>query len=192
MSIRNFTEYMDIKNLQTYKDQGLEVLLVYSRLCKPTKEDLVGAHFIMGKLFDVSDKHITFDGPDGLTPLGVKYNGSPFDITSNNTIMVVPVNEIIPNVNHKLQQYKFSTMYDVKMDEVIEAHDPFEGFMLLANTVQSLIADRRIGYTTPVKLEKILNIYKEPEYSIKVDKSEFSKDMKVVKSGTGTGYANYK
>jgi hypothetical protein len=180
---------MGIKNLQTYKDQDLEVLLVYSRLCKPIKEDLVGAHFIMGKLFDVSDKHITFDGPDGITSLGVKYNGSPFDITSNNTIMVVPVNEIIPDVNHKLQQYKFSTMYDVKMDEVIEAHDPLEGFMLLANTVQSLIADRRIGYTTPVKLEKILNIFEELEYSIKVDKSEFSQDIKVAKSGTGTGYA---
>jgi len=189
MSIKNFTEYQGIKNLSMYKDKGLEVLLLYSRIGRPISNDLVGAHFIMGKLLSVAGDNITFDGPKSHTPSGVEYDGSPFDITQYNTIMVIPVRDIKHPTSGKLHHYQFTTMYDVKMLELGVGVNPLDGFMCLVSTVQSLISDRKMGYTMPVKLESIDNILKDEPMSINVDKSEFSNIIHV--AGTGTGKAKY-
>jgi len=195
MSIKQFRDYTNMDRLQEYKNSGLEILLVYSRLGKLIPNDLVGAHFIMGKLLNVTNGHIIFDGPNGITAQGVIYPGSPYEITKDNAILAVPIKDIELNMlEAELFQYQFNTMYDVKLGEPILAPNSLIGCIILANNNTFMMAERSRGYTTPVRLEKIITMPREKKISLNVERSnsEISRLMKVNKSCSGTGNAIYR
>jgi hypothetical protein len=179
--------------LQRYIKDNLEVVLTYDILGHPPKNDFLGAHFIRGYFQKITEDTIIFKGPKGRTALGVELEGSAYDITPRNLIDVISVrmyNKMYPHICSMAKEYDFSILYGPSMG-VVTGQDAMDAFMSLSQNTPSMIADRKVGYTIPVRLDKILTIPKDEKIDIKVDKSEFSKDIRVDGyrgSGTGTGW----
>jgi len=143
--------------LNEYMIQNLELIVVYNPIGVAQKDDFVGANFLMGKILAISDKNIIFAGPNGRTFEGIEFSGSPYDIRSDTIHKAIPASDVNPRKHSMSKLYQFSTMYGVELPFLVEAHTSVEGFKLLVNNLQSLIADRQTGYTNPIKLEKILD-----------------------------------